>query len=54
MVGFKKRFEGALVAVLGGMLLLWAGGYGSRADTAEPKVKVDDASFKCITEMARL
>lgn len=54
MVGFNKRFEGPLVAVLGGMLLLWAGGYGSRGDAAEAKVKVDDTSFKCITEMAKV
>ena len=54
MVGFNKRFEGTLAAVLGGVLLLSAGGYGSRGDAAEPKVKVDDTSFKCITEMAKV
>ena len=54
MVGFKKTFESPIAAVLGGLLMLSAGGYGSRADAAEPKVKVDDTSFKCITEMTKV
>jgi len=40
--------------VLGSVMLLSVGGYGSRGDAAEPKVKVDDASFKCITAMAKV
>jgi len=54
MVGFKKRFESTLAAVLGGVLVLSVGGYGSRADAAETRLKVDDTSFKCITEMAKV
>jgi hypothetical protein len=50
MLGFKKTLESPIASICGGMLLLLlAGGFGGGGNAAEPKVKVDDTSFKCIT-----
>jgi hypothetical protein len=54
MLGFTKSYGNRITAALAGMLLLSAVGHSSRGDAAEPKVKVDDSSFKCITQMTKV
>ena len=52
MIRTKKSF-GKQIAAVGTMLLVVCG-YGSAGHAAEPKVTVDDSSFKCITEMTKV
>ncbi len=52
MVRIGKSF-GKQIAVAG-ILLLTVCGYLSGGNAAEPKVMVDDNSFKCITEMTKV
>ena len=52
MIRTKKSFGKQIAAA--GIMLLVACGYGSGGHAAEPKVTVDDSSFKCITEMTKV
>ena len=50
----RRRSKARSRPYLGDAASVSAAGYDSRADDTEPKVKVGDASFKCITEMAKV
>jgi hypothetical protein len=46
--------RGRRAGALAGAVLLLAAGQGIGGDAAEPKVKVDDSTFKCIQEMTHV
>ncbi len=52
MIRTKTSFGKQIAAA--GILLLAICGYVSGGNAAEPKVMVDDNSFKCITEMTKV
>ena len=52
MIRTEKSFGKQIAAA--GILLLAVCGYVSAGNAAEPKVMVDDNSFKCITEMTKV
>ena len=52
MITTSKSFEKQIAAA--GILLLAVFGFVSGGSAAEPKVMVDDNSFKCITEMTKV
>ena len=52
MIRTKTSFGKQIAAA--GILLLAVCGYVSGGNAAEPKVMVDDNSFKCITEMTKV
>ena len=52
MITTSKSFEKQIAAA--GILLLAVFGFVSGGSAAEPKVMIDDNSFKCITEMTKV
>ena len=52
MIGTKKSFEKKIAAA--GIVLLAVCGYVTGGNAAEPKVMVNENSFKCITEMTKV